>query len=324
VTADPDIRPLIGRLKLRQIALVVALDLHRSLRRAADAIAVTQPAATRLLRDLEQAFGAALFVRHPWGMEPTPAGEALTRYARILLTEVGEAQTELRLLAAGARGVLRIGCVTGAVPGWLVPAARAVRRSRPGLRLTMLVNTSDMLIDELLAGTLDVAIGRLTEHADPALLSIVTLGDEPLCIVARRGHPLAQRRRVSARDLEGATWILQTPGSPMRQESGTLFDRLGVQLPADVIETASIVATGGLLRDTDALSVMPLDLAEHYGAWLVRLKVGDARAESRYDLITRRGRALAPAALAFVEEVQALARARRRHRSTSGHVGVRP
>jgi DNA-binding transcriptional LysR family regulator len=312
MAADDDLRPLIGRLKLRQMALLVALDLHRSLRRAAEAIAVTQPAATRLLRDLEQAFGAALFARHAWGMEPTAAGEALTRYARSLLIEVGEAQSELRLLAAGARGVLRIGCVTGGVPGWLVPAVRAVRKERPGLRLTMLVNTSDVLVDALLAGTLDVAIGRLTERADPALFAVVTLGDEPLCIVARRGHPLAQRRRVKAADLAGATWILQPPGSPMRQESHTLLDRLGVQLPADVMETASIVATSGLLRDTDALSVMPLDLAQHYGAWLARLAIGDTGAESRYELITRRSRALAPATVAFVDAVQQLARTRRR------------
>jgi len=130
--------------------------------------------------------------------------------------------------------------------------------------------------------------------------------------VARRGHPLAQRRRVKAPDLAGATWILQPPGSPMRQESHTLLDRLGVQLPADVMETASIVATSGLLRDTDALSVMPLDLAQHYGAWLARLAIGDTGAESRYELITRRSRALAPATVAFVDAVQQLARARRR------------
>jgi len=95
MAADDDLRPLIGRLKLRQMALLVALDLHRSLRRAAEAIAVTQPAATRLLRDLEQAFGAALFARHAWGMEPTAAGEALTRYARSLLTEAQVTQYQL-------------------------------------------------------------------------------------------------------------------------------------------------------------------------------------------------------------------------------------
>src|SRR6476646_2317722 len=68
--------PLLGRLKLRQLALVVAIDTHRSLRKAAEAVAVTQPAATRLLHDLEAALGVPLFVRHAWGMEPTGYGDA--------------------------------------------------------------------------------------------------------------------------------------------------------------------------------------------------------------------------------------------------------
>ena len=50
--------------------------------------------------------------------------------------------------------------MTGAVPEWLVPAVRDVRAARPGLRLFLLVNTSDVLVDALLAGTLDLAIGR--------------------------------------------------------------------------------------------------------------------------------------------------------------------
>jgi DNA-binding transcriptional LysR family regulator len=207
--------------------------------------------------------------------------------------------------------------VTGAVPGGLVPAASVVRATRPGLRLYLLVNTSDVLVDALLAGTLDVAIGRLPQSADPGGLDTVALADEPLGIVARARHPLADRAHVDAADLEGATWILQPPGSPTRQESNRMLDDLGVHVPVDVIETASIVATLALLRDTDAVSVMPAGLAAHYGApgWLTRLKVRQAGTGSRYELITRRNRTLAPAALAFVEATRALAAGRRAGRA---------
>jgi DNA-binding transcriptional LysR family regulator len=302
----------VGRLKLRQIALVVALDTHRSLRKAAEAIAITQPAATRLLRELERALGATLFVRHAWGMEPTAYGESFARYARGFLNEVAEAQAELAQLAAGARGTLRVGCVTGAVPDWLVPAAREVRAGRPGLRLFFLVNTSDVLVDALLAGTLDVAIGRLPEGVDPARIESAPLAAEPLCVVARRGHPLTRRRKLAGRDFDGATWILQPPGSPMRQEAAALLDRLDVRVPADLIETASIVATLALLRDTDALSVVPEGLAAHYGApgWIARLDVAARDPGSRYEVLTRRGRPLAPAGLAFVAALRARASAR--------------
>jgi DNA-binding transcriptional LysR family regulator len=308
---DP-VRPLVARLKMRQLALVAALDTHRSLRQAAEAVAVTQPAATRLLRELEQSLGVELFVRHAWGMEPTRYGEAFVRYARSMVNEVGEAQRELHDLAAGSRGSLRIGCVTGAVPEWLVPAAREVRATRAGLRLFLLVNTSDVLVDALLAGALDVAIGRLPAGADTTQIDSVGLGVEPLCVVARRGHPLARRSRLHARDFDRMPWILQPPGSPMRQEANLLLERLGVRVPADLIETASIVATLALLRETDALSVVPAGLAMHYGApgWIERLDVGATDPGSRYDVLVRRGRPLAPAAVAFIATLRSHAATR--------------
>ena len=77
----PD-RPLATRLKLRQLALIVAIAERRSLRQAANDVAITQPAATKLLRDLEDAVGLTLFTRHAWGMAPTAYGEALVRHAR--------------------------------------------------------------------------------------------------------------------------------------------------------------------------------------------------------------------------------------------------
>jgi DNA-binding transcriptional LysR family regulator len=306
----PHVLPLLGRLKLRQLALVAAIDTHRSLRKAAEAVAVTQPAATRLLHELEQALGVPLFVRHAWGMEPTGYGDAFVRHSRSLLSEVAEAQLELRSLATGARGVLRVGGVTGAVPRWLSPAVIAVRTERPALRVGILVNTSDVLAEALLAGTLDVAIGRLPATADARLLQAEPLAEEPLCIVARTGHPLQRRPSVGAADLGDATWILQPPGSPARLETDAMFDRMGLRAGLEVIETASIVATLALLRASDALSVVPADLAAHYGApgWLGRLGIATADAGSRYQLLSRRGRPLGVPAQAFVAAIRALAR----------------
>src|SRR5512141_2785792 len=99
---------LYARLKARQLALLVALYDQRSLRKAASEVAISQPAATKMLHELEDAFGAPLFVRHAWGMEPTLYGEALTRYARGMLTDIREAREEVAALAAGTRGKLRV------------------------------------------------------------------------------------------------------------------------------------------------------------------------------------------------------------------------
>ena len=119
-------RPL--RISARQIVLLNALDEHRNLRRAAAAIHTTQPAATALLQQLEQALKVSLFERHSRGMRPTPYGEVMIRYARGVLHDYEHAEDEITALARGAAGLVRVGTVMGPMPTLL---KRSVSRSRP-------------------------------------------------------------------------------------------------------------------------------------------------------------------------------------------------
>ena len=312
-TVPPDWH-LRARLKARQLALVVAIAEHRSLRRAAADIAVTQPAATRMLAELEDALGVPLFDRAAWGMQPTPYGETMIRCARGMLTDLAKARDEIAALAAGAKGTLRVGSETGAVPRLLAPALQHVRRDRPGLRTFVLVNTSDVLVAALAQGTLDVAIGHLPSRADAAEFDVLPLRHETLCVVARAGHPLARARSVAPAALSAMTWILHPPDSGMRAEARTLLARAGVRAPVDLVETVSIVATLALLESSDAVSVLPTDLADHYAAQglLVRLPLAlPDGTETVTELITRRNRRLAPAAEELVAALQRTAAARR-------------
>jgi DNA-binding transcriptional LysR family regulator len=73
----------------RQLLLLARLDTHRHLGRAAEAMNISQPAATKLLQQLEDSLGEKLFERLARGMEPTPYGEILIRYARRVLSDFG-------------------------------------------------------------------------------------------------------------------------------------------------------------------------------------------------------------------------------------------
>ena len=191
--------PLRTRLKARQLALLVALAEHGSLRRAAAEVAVSQPAATKLLHDLEDTLGVSLFDRHSWGMEPTIFGETMIRCARGVLTDLAEARDELAALASGAGGKLRVGAVTGAVPRLLVPALNAVRARAPGLKTYVLVNANEVLAAGLRQGTLDLAIGALPPHEEVGTLAAEPLADEPLCVVGGPAHGLRLGSQVAAR-----------------------------------------------------------------------------------------------------------------------------
>ena len=73
---------LVNRLKFKHLALLVALDDARNLHQAADAVNVAQPSASRMLGDIEEAFGFLLFERNARGMQPTSLGVVTLAYAR--------------------------------------------------------------------------------------------------------------------------------------------------------------------------------------------------------------------------------------------------
>src|SRR5215204_4990702 len=106
---------LFMRLRTRQMLLLEALGRELNLGRAAAALGMSQPAATKLLQP-EEALGVRLFTRQARGMQPTATGEVLIRYARQVLVDFGFAREQMAALRSGLRGRLRVGTVPGALP----------------------------------------------------------------------------------------------------------------------------------------------------------------------------------------------------------------
>src|SRR4051794_11567810 len=113
-----------GRLKFRHLLLVDAISRHGTLVMAADELQITQPAATRTLRELEQMLGVTLFERHARGLAPTPFSEAFSASARAVLAQIRQAERHITELIDADRGQLVIGThLAGAVA--LLPRAVA-------------------------------------------------------------------------------------------------------------------------------------------------------------------------------------------------------
>jgi DNA-binding transcriptional LysR family regulator len=292
-----------ARLKSQQVMLLNALARHGSLHRAAAAIHTTQPAATGLLRQLEEAMGAPLFVRHAKGMTPTAAGEVMIRYARSVLHDFERAREEIGALMAGREGVLRIGSVMGAVPGLVAPALARYKQAYSRVRVTLLVESSDILLPSLLRGALDVVIGRLPDgHPDDGL-ALQPLEPEPMSVVAGCKHPLVRKARLSIADLLDYTWVLHPEGSPMRLRIDHAVLASGATSLPDVLETASILATTSMLERTTMISVVPASAAAHYEAYGVLrvLPMALPLPMAPLAVITRTGRDAPPALRAFCE-----------------------
>src|SRR5437868_646106 len=119
------------RLRTRQLLLIDSLGRERNLGRAAATLDMTQPAATKQLQQAEEALGVPLFARRARGMEPTPAGEVVIRFAQQALVDFGFARQQLGALRSGLHGSLRIGTVPGALPQLVAPALAQFKRRHP-------------------------------------------------------------------------------------------------------------------------------------------------------------------------------------------------
>jgi len=314
--ADPPVQPasLFRRLRIksRQIMLLDALDEHRNLRRAAAAIHTTQPAATALLQQLEAGLGVMLFERHARGMEPTVYGEVMIRYARGVLHDFEYAGDEMAALAAGAAGLVRIGSVMGATPILLTQALARFKAATPRVRISLQVDTSDLLMPALLRGDLDVVLGRLPDQFYDADLEIEQLEGEPMIVVARPGHPLFGLAEITLADLVAQTWILHPLGSPMRRRVEQALQHASLAQPPDIVETSSILATTSLLGASDMISVMPLDVGRHYAdhGLVAVLPVQLPISMAKLGIITRRKKKSSPCTEVFLRALRASIRER--------------
>ena len=153
-------------LKPAQLRLVHEIALHGQLQMAADQLAMTQPAASRMLADAERQVGAALFTRQPKGMEPTEIGTAVLRRARVILREMASIEADVNALRGGYAGSVRVGAVTGPAISYLVSAIRSIKEESPGADITVDVMPSRELLMQLAAGEMDFVLGRILPDFD--------------------------------------------------------------------------------------------------------------------------------------------------------------
>ncbi|KVC53409.1 LysR family transcriptional regulator [Burkholderia stagnalis] len=298
------------RLKTRQLLLVVALADEGSIHRAAAALNMTQPAASKLLRELEDTIGAVLFERLPRGMRPTLYGDALIRHARAALGSLDQAREELAALKAGRLGHVALGAITS--PGLRVvpPAVAAVKGTHAGVHISVEIDTSNVLLERLAQDKLDIVLGRLSAEHDKLHLRYEPLTGEPVAAVVRPGHPLLARAPLALADVQRAAWVVPPAGSVLRHRFELMFQRASLAPPSNVVETAALLFITRVLEQSDMIAVLAADVARYYAGHgivaLLPLEM-DCRMDD-FGLITRTDRLYSPAASVMVDAIRVAAR----------------
>lgn len=300
----------VTRLKTRHLALLLQLHDQGSVLRAAEAANMTQPAASKLLAEMESLLGVPLFERHARGVAPTAFGLAMVRRARSALAEIERAGEEIAALREGRMGKVAIGTVVN--PGTtLVPqAVAAMKRVWPGILVEVEMDYSRPLVARLLDGQLDIVIGRIMAPEGAAELEFEPLADEPHAVIVRAGHPLASRQELSIADLHDQGWIMPPAASVLRTRLDAVFHQHGLRSPQDLVETASLPVIIHLLRHSDLLAALPTECVAPY-LQTAQMRVLPIELDVRmeyFGIIRRRDKAPAPGVMHMLETLRETAR----------------
>ncbi|SIO31229.1 LysR family transcriptional regulator [Vannielia litorea] len=298
---------LAARLKPRQLRLIQRIGETRQLQSAAHMLAMSQPAASRVLAEIEAEVGAPLFLRHPKGMEPTLVGETFLRHARVILSELESLETEVAGLRSGEAGEVRVGSVTGPTVGVLVPAIQAVREAAPGIQATIEVGPSTQLVRGLEEGRFDFVIARLPPEYDSRQFRIYPARNEVIALVVRTGHPaLGAPRRLA--ELRAYEWVIQDLGTPIRVAMDGAFHAAGLAAPDQITNSSSLLVVLSILAGTDAIAPQSQEVAEvitrnRIGDSFAKLELADPLAVAPYFVIHNRSQQMNRAAERVMQEV---------------------
>jgi DNA-binding transcriptional LysR family regulator len=289
-------------LKLNHLRMIVAIEDSGQISAAAEALNISQPAASRMLAEMESILRTPLYERVARGVVLTTFGEALARRARKIMLELREVSREIGELKSGKGGSVFIGAVTAPAMSLVVPAIKEVRTAFPGIEVNIQVETSNVLARELLAARHDFIISRIPDDLNPRLFEVQEIGVERACLIVRSGHPLLKNPTTSLSDLPLFDWVFQPPGTLLRRTIEDLFLAHSVPLPENIVNTSSLLLTCAIICQTNAIAPIAIDVAQFLAtqqskAADVRVLPIDFEINVRpYSLITANERALPPSA----------------------------
>ena len=243
-------------MEIRQLRAFVAIAESGTFTAGALRVHVTQAAISMQIRQLETEIGAKVFVRAPRHVILTEAGEQLLRRARHILREHDAALDEIAELAGAERGRLRIGSASAMVLTEQLPAIlKELRKQHPAADISVTSGTSEVLVDQILAGEVDVAFVSLP--VDVRGIKTERLSQDQLVAIASPRHKLAKQRTISAYTLAGERLILGERGGNTRRLIDQFFAQAGVSLRV-AMELSRQQAIRRMVEEDMGVGIVPL------------------------------------------------------------------
>ncbi len=236
------------RPSIRQLESLVAVADHRSFRKAAASLGISQPALSAQVQTAEETLGVQVFERDRRSVLVTPAGEEVVGRARIALEAVDAVNDAARRRAEPLVGPLRLGVIPTVAPYWLPALLPSVRKTYPKLELILREDQTHRLLGQLVAGQIDVALLAIPVPGD---VTTAAIAREAFLLAAPRGADVLKTRgRLSEKDLEDQTVLLLEDGHCLRDQALAVCERGGaiesMEVRATSLPTLVQMVAGGM------------------------------------------------------------------------------
>lgn len=253
---------MLTKLRLRDMELLLAIHEQKSITAAALQLGLTQPAASRALKDMEQLLRVHLFERdRAKGMSLTAPGALVLTRARALLADYKSMTMELDAYKAGTGGHLRLGVIAFA-PGQLIGnLITELIGARFMMSVSLTEGSTTQLLEELRMQRLDAVIGRCSTDPIPAGFTQERLFRQEACLLAHVQNPLVRKDRIRLADLEGFAWLLPPHGTPSRIAINDAFAAARLAPPVATVEAGSTkIIHLTISANSRMLGVVPSDI----------------------------------------------------------------
>jgi DNA-binding transcriptional LysR family regulator len=293
-------------LEPRQLRAFLAIVQTGSLGRAADTLHLTQPALSRVVKQMETQLRVQLFERRTTGMELTSFGEALLPYAEHLTEEADLAIEEINVRLGMGRGTVRIGAVASAAVMVLPALLEKIHAAWPSLQLQIMEAVEDKLAAALASNDIDVVLSGPIPESDSVMRVAEHKFSDRSMVIAATTHPLQERLSVSAHELATLSWIMPAADAEPRKRFDALWEQLGAAAPQVAVETRSPSTIKAVVAQTRLLGWLPEPLfaAEQSAGLLRPLPCTELIFERHFFVYRRRRNFMAPPLVQFLQALQ--------------------
>jgi DNA-binding transcriptional LysR family regulator len=292
------------RLKLRELRILMAVARAGSMGKAAAHLALSQPAVSKAIAEMEHTLGVALLDRTPHGVEPTLYGRALLKWAAAVFDDLRQGVREIESLADPAAGEVRVGSHEVMSAGLLPAVIDRLSRQYPRLVFTVRqAATIPLLYDDLRERRVDFIFGRMMvpiEHED---MNAEVLFADPLVIVAGSRSKWLRCRTIDPAALVDDPWCLPPDDLPISPFVAEAFRSRGLKVPQNVVRSNSPHLSYAMVRTGRFLAVAPSSTVQLSGArlGLKPLPVKFLIQPGPIGIVTLKGRTISPVAQRFID-----------------------